>query len=161
MNLEIRAAAPGDVPLVLELIRQLAEYEKLSHRVTATPERLRQTLFPSDGNPCAHCILAYADGVPAGYAVYFFTYSTFMAKPGLYLEDVFVIPEQRKRGIGRALLLHLARLAHQRGCGRMEWTVLDWNRPAIEFYTSLGAQTLPDWRVCRLTEEALARYGEA
>jgi GNAT superfamily N-acetyltransferase len=161
MNLEIRAAAPGDVPLVLELIRQLAAYEKLSHRVTATPERLRQTLFPSDGNPSAHCLLAYADGVPAGYAVYFFTYSTFMAKPGLYLEDVFVIPEQRKRGIGRALLLHLARLAHQRGCGRMEWTVLDWNRPAIEFYTSLGAQTLPDWRVCRLTEEVLARYGEA
>jgi GNAT superfamily N-acetyltransferase len=158
MNAAIREATPNDVPAILDLIRQLAAYEKLSHLVEATEERLRQTLFPADGKPAAKCILALVDGKPAGYAVYFATYSTFLAKPGLYLEDLFVKPELRQRGIGRALLLYVSRLASQCGCGRMEWTVLDWNRPAIEFYASLGAQTLPDWRVCRLTGEGLAQH---
>jgi GNAT superfamily N-acetyltransferase len=159
MNAEIRMARTEDVPTILDLIHQLAAYEKLSHEVEATAERLRRTLFPSDGRPAAECILAFADGEPAGYGVYFTTYSTFLAKPGLYLEDLFVRPDRRQRGIGRAILLHVARLANQRGCGRMEWTVLDWNRPAIDFYASLGAQTLPDWRVCRLKGHALARHG--
>jgi GNAT superfamily N-acetyltransferase len=159
MNAAIREAVPGDVPAILDLIRQLAAYEKLSHEVEATEDRLRRALFPAEGKPAAECLLAFVDGKPAGYAVYFTTYSTFLAKPGLYLEDVFVRPELRQRGIGREILLHVARLAARRGCGRMEWTVLDWNRPAIDFYASLGAQTLPDWRVCRLTGEALARYG--
>ncbi len=160
MNVDIRAATTGDVPELLDLIRQLAAYEKLSHRVEATQERLRQTLFPAIGAPAAECILAFVDGKSAGYAAYFTTYSTFMAKPGLYLEDLFVKPEMRKKGIGRALLLQLARLANRRGCGRMDWTVLDWNRPAIDFYASLGALILPEWRVCRLTDDALARYAE-
>jgi len=158
MNVEIRPAGPEDAPAILDLIRQLAAYEKLSHEVKATAERLRWTLFPSDGKPAAECVLALADGEPAGYAVYFTTYSTFLAEPGLYLEDLFVRSEMRRRGIGRALLLHVARLANERGCGRMEWTVLDWNKRAIDFYASLGAQTLPDWRVCRLTGQALARH---
>lgn len=161
MNAEIRAAGPQDVPTILDLIRQLAAYEKLSHQVVATAERLQRTLFPSDGKPAAECILAFADGEPVGYAVYFTTYSTFLAEPGLYLEDLFVRPDMRKRGIGRAILIHVAQLANQRGCGRMEWTVLDWNKPAIDFYASLDAQTLPDWRVCRLTGHALARYGSS
>lgn len=161
MNAEIRATGPEDVPTILDLIRQLAAYEKLSHQVEATAERLQRTLFPSDGKPAAECILAFVEGEPVGYAVYFTTYSTFLAEPGLYLEDLFVRPDMRKRGIGRAILIHVAQLANQRGCGRMEWTVLDWNKPAIDFYASLGAQTLPDWRVCRLTGQALARYGSS
>lgn len=159
MNLKIRAAVSNDVPGILDLIRQLAAYEKLSNEVEATRERLLQALFPSDRTPAADCILALVDGALAGYAVCFTTFSTFLAKPGLYLEDLFVRPELRKKGIGRALLLQVARLANLRGCGRMEWTVLDWNKPAIDFYASLGAQTLPDWRVCRLTGEALSRHG--
>jgi len=161
MNADIRAATLEDVPAILDLIGQLAAYENLSHQVEATEERLTATLFPADGNPAAKCVLAFVEGKPVGYAVYFTTYSTFLAKAGLYLEDLFVKPEMRKRGIGRALIVHVARLANRGGCGRMEWTVLDWNRPAIDFYASLGAQTLPDWRVCRLTGEALARYGDA
>jgi GNAT superfamily N-acetyltransferase len=160
MKIDIRAATPDDVPDLLDMICQLAAYEKLSQDVEATHERLQKTLFPADGVPAAECILAHVEGALAGYAACFTSYSTFLAKPGLYLEDLFVKQEMRKQGIGRALLLHLARLASQRGCGRMEWTVLDWNRAAIDFYASLGAQTLPDWRVCRLTGEALSRFGE-
>jgi GNAT superfamily N-acetyltransferase len=159
MSIVLRAAVPGDVPVILDLVRELAAYENLSHEVDATPERMRKALFPEDGSPEAECILALADGEPAGYALWFTTFSTFHARPGLYLEDVFVKPGLRRRGIGRALLLHVARTASRRGCGRMEWTVLDWNRPAIDFYASIGAQTLPDWRLCRLTGEALARHG--
>jgi GNAT superfamily N-acetyltransferase len=158
MNLDIRAATPDDVPQLLDLIRQLAAYEKLDHEVEANEDRLRQTLFPARGHPAAESVLAVADGETAGYAVFFTTYSTFLAKPGLYLEDVFVTPGMRKRGIGGAIFRHLARLAHRRGCGRMEWTVLDWNKPAIDFYASLGARTLPDWRVCRLTAPDLAAF---
>lgn len=155
----IRPARPDDAPVILDLIRGLAEYERLSREVQATEERLRAALFPAAGAaPQAHCVLAEVDGTAAGFALYFFNYSTFLARPGLYLEDLFVRPEFRGRGLGRALILHLAKLANARGCGRMEWTVLDWNRPAIEFYESLGARRLTDWQICRLTGEALARY---
>jgi GNAT superfamily N-acetyltransferase len=154
----IRPAAPADIPLILGFIRSLAEYEKLLHEFEATPAQLEAQLFPAGGRPAAECVLAFADGAPAGFAIFFTNFSTFLAKPGLYLEDLFVKPELRGRGIGKSLLLHLARLANQRGCGRMDWTVLDWNEPAIRFYDSIGARKLDDWRICRLTGEALARY---
>ena len=156
----LRAATPDDVPIVLSFIRQLAAYEKLSHEVEATEETLRATLFPVGGRTVAECILAFEGGAPAGFALYFLTYSTFLAKPGLYLEDLFVVPERRGRGIGKALILHLARLASDRGYGRMEWAVLDWNEPSIGFYKKLGAATLDDWTTMRLTGDALLRLGE-
>jgi GNAT superfamily N-acetyltransferase len=155
----IRAAGPADVPLILHLITALAEYEKLSSEVEATEAKLAASLFPAgQAAPAAHCILAEVDGAVAGFALYFFNYSTFLARPGLYLEDLFVKPEVRSRGLGKALLLHLAKIANQRGCGRMEWCVLDWNQPAIEFYESLGARRMKEWQVCRLTGEALRQY---
>lgn len=154
----IRPATADDTPLILSFIRALADYEKLSADVTADEAQLRATLFPADGAPVAHCVIAFADGAPAGFALYFFNYSTFLAKPGLYLEDLFVKPELRGQGIGKALLLHLAKFANARGCGRMEWSVLDWNQPAIEFYESLGARRMKEWQICRLTGAALARY---
>lgn len=156
MSFSIRAATPEDVPLILEFIRGLADYEKLSDEVTATEEQLRTTLFGP--GRAAECALAFTDEGPAGFAIFFTNYSTFLAKPGLYLEDLFVKPEFRGRGIGKGLILHLAKLANARGCGRMEWTVLDWNQPAIDFYESLGARRMKQWQVCRLTGEALARY---
>jgi GNAT superfamily N-acetyltransferase len=162
MPTHIRPATVEDVTLILSFIRGLAEYEKLTHEVEATEDKLRETLF--SGKPAAECILAYADDsesaspVPAGFAIYFTTYSTFLAKPGLYLEDLFVRPEFRGRGIGKALVLHLAKLANQRGCGRMEWSVLDWNQPAIDFYDSLGARRMREWQICRLTGPSLAQY---
>ncbi|MEY2881004.1 MAG: hypothetical protein RLZZ15_3384 [Verrucomicrobiota bacterium] len=154
----LRAATVADVPHLLELIRGLADYEKLATEVTATEAQLRATLFPPEGPPAAYCVLAMADGAAAGFALYFFNYSTFLAKPGLYLEDLFVRPAWRGRGLGKALLLHLAQLANARGCGRMEWSVLDWNAPAIAFYEKLGARRMTEWQICRLTGEALARY---
>lgn len=154
----IRPATADDTPLILGFIRALADYEKLSNDVTADEAQLRATLFPTDGAPVAHCVIAFADNAPAGFALYFFNYSTFLAKPGLYLEDLFVKPEFRGRGVGKALLLHLAKSANARGCGRMEWSVLDWNQPAIEFYESLGARRMKEWQICRLTGAALARY---
>jgi GNAT superfamily N-acetyltransferase len=158
MSLLIRSATAADVPLILGFIRGLADYEKMLPEVEATEEKLRATLFPAEGRPAAECVLAFADAAPAGFALFFHNYSTFLAKPGLYLEDLFVRPELRGHGIGKALLLHLARLANARGCGRMEWSVLDWNAPAIAFYESLGARRLKEWQICRLTGEALARY---
>ena len=146
------------MPLILEFIRALADYEKLPHEVEATEAQLRATLFPMDEAPVAHCVLAFADAAPAGFAIYFFNYSTWLARPGLYLEDLFVRPELRGRGLGRALLLHLAKTANARGCGRMEWSVLDWNQPAIDFYEKLGARRLKEWQICRLTGSALAQY---
>jgi len=160
MSVQIRAATSADVPLVLAFIRELAAYEKLSHEVEATEESLRATLFGE--KPAAECLLAFADDAaksPAGFAIYFTSYSTFLAKPGLHLEDLFVKSEFRGRGIGKSILLHLARLANHRGCGRMEWTVLDWNEPAIAFYESLGAQRMLAWQICRLTGASLRRYG--
>ena len=156
MSTSLRAATPADTPLILEFIRALADYEKLTHECEATEPQLRATLFGA--NPVAHCVLAFADDAPAGFAIYFFNYSTFLARPGLYLEDLFVKPEWRGRGLGKALLLHLARLANARGCGRMEWSVLDWNQPAIDFYERLGARRMNEWQICRLTGAALARY---
>jgi len=159
MPLQIRPALPGDIPVILGFIRGLATYEKLLHTVEATEEKLAATLFPSGGHPpAAECVLAHLDGRPAGFALFFSTYSTFLAKPGLYLEDLFVEPDLRGRGIGRALLLHVAKFACSRGCGRLEWAVLDWNEPAIRFYDSIGATKLADWRICRLTGESLFRH---
>jgi GNAT superfamily N-acetyltransferase len=158
MTLHLRAAGPCDVPQILAFIRGLADYEKLTHEVEATAERLQATLFPAEGRPAAECVLAFADEVPAGFALFFTNYSTFLAKPGLYLEDLFVQPGLRGQGIGKALLLHLARLANARGYGRMEWSVLDWNEPAIAFYESFGARRLREWQICRLTGAALARF---
>ena len=157
---DIRPATRADLPLILQFIRDLAAYEKLSHEVEATAAQLERTLFPAAGGeaPVAHCVLAFSSGVPAGFALYFFNYSTFLARPGLYLEDLYVKPEFRGHGVGKALLLHLAKIANARGCGRMEWAVLDWNRPAIEFYESLGARRMLDWQVCRLTGSALTQY---
>ncbi len=153
---QIRPATAADVSLILEFIRDLAVYEKLLHEVEATEDRLRATLFGSQ--PAAECILAFAAGAPAGFAIYFTNYSTFLAKPGLYLEDLFVKPAFRGRGIGKALLLHLAKLANARGSGRMEWSVLDWNLPALEFYEALGARRMQEWQICRLTGAALEHY---
>ncbi len=158
MSLEIRPATVADTALIVHFIRGLAEYEKLSHEVTADEAQIRAQLFPADGRPPAECVLAFSDGQPAGFALFFTNFSTFLAKPGLYLEDLFVEPDLRGRGIGKSLLLHLAKLANQRGCGRMEWSVLDWNQPAIDFYESIGARRMTDWTICRLTGDALARY---
>ncbi len=156
MSFSIRAATLDDVPLVLAFIRALADYERMSDEVAATEEKLRSTLFGS--GRAAECVLAFEGDTPAGFAIFFTNYSTFLAQPGLYLEDLFVKPEFRGRGIGKGLILHLAKLANARGCGRMEWTVLDWNQPAIEFYESLGARRMKEWQLCRLTGESLVRY---
>ncbi|MBI2518596.1 MAG: GNAT family N-acetyltransferase [Opitutae bacterium] len=167
MTLSIRPATRADVPLICEFIRGLAEYEKLLHECEATDEQLARTLFPADGAegqgaggaaPAAHVVIGEIDGTPAGFALYFFNYSTFLAKPGLYLEDLFVLPAHRGSGLGKALLLHLAKIANARGCGRMEWSVLDWNQPAIGFYRKIGAVPLNEWTVQRLTGPALAQY---
>jgi GNAT superfamily N-acetyltransferase len=155
--LAIRAAARGDVPILLELIRGLAEYEKLSHLVAADAALLERELFAPGGN--VEAILGFAGGTPVGFAVYFHNFSTFLGRRGLYLEDLFVLPAHRGRGYGRALLLHVARLAHERGCGRFEWMALDWNEPAIRFYKALGAAEMPEWRLFRVTGDALARLG--
>src|SRR5688572_17587820 len=159
MSSAIRPATVADLADILGLIRGLADYEKLAGEVVATEEMLGRSLFPADGTPpAAYCVLAESDGVAAGFALYFFNYSTFLARPGLYLEDLFVKPEFRGRGFGKALLLHLAKLANARDCGRMEWSVLDWNQPAIEFYESLGAKRMKEWQICRLTGETLRQY---
>ena len=159
MTLELRPATPADVTDILGFIRDLAAYERLLDQVEATAERLHATLFPATGAPAAECVLARWDGQPAGFALFFPTYSTFLARPGLHLEDLFVKPALRGRGIGGALLRHVAGLARARGCGRLEWNVLDWNQPAIAFYERLGAQRLPEWQLCRLTGPALERVG--
>ena len=153
MSLEIRAAMADDVPLILGFVRELAEYERLSDQVTATEDALRATLFGE--RPAAEVLIARRDGEPAGFALYFQNYSTFVAKPGIYLEDLYVKPAQRGHGIGRALLTRIAALAVERGCGRFEWAVLDWNEPAIGFYRKLGARPLDDWTVFRLSGDAL------
>ena len=158
MALDIRPATARDVPLILEFIRGLAEYERMLDQVQATEEGVRASLFPADGRaPDAHCVIGSVNGTPAGFALYFFNYSTFLARPGLYLEDLFVTPAHRGAGLGKALLVHLAALAHERGCGRMEWAVLDWNEPAIGFYEALGARRLLDWQICRLDAASLER----
>jgi len=154
-NVQIVPATERDTPVVLELIRELADYEKLSHQVIATEERLRETLFGA--HPAAEVLLAKCDKECAGMAVFFATYSTFLAQPGLYLEDLYVKPHARGQGIGLALLKHIARLATDRGYGRVDWAVLNWNQPAIEFYRKLGAVPLDEWTTYRLSGDALNR----
>ncbi|HLW75153.1 MAG TPA: GNAT family N-acetyltransferase [Gammaproteobacteria bacterium] len=151
----IRSATPADVPLILGLIRELAEYEKMLPQVTASEADLRNSLFGP--KPAAECVIAEQDSRPAGFALFFHNFSTFLGKPGLYLEDLYVKPELRGKGIGRRLLSHLARLTLERGCGRFEWAVLSWNEPAIRIYQRLGAQMLDDWRINRLTGAALEK----
>jgi GNAT superfamily N-acetyltransferase len=157
--IRIERATERDVPLILELIQGLAVYEKLAHEVTATEAGLRETLFGA--RPAADVIIAYAGDTPAGFALFFPNYSTFLGKPGLYLEDLFVRPEYRGQGLGLALMKRLAQIAVERGCGRFEWSVLDWNAPSIEFYKSLGAELLDEWTGCRITGDALVRLARA
>lgn len=155
----LRPAGRDDVPTILGLIRALADYEQLAHEVEADEEQLAHTLFGPA--PCAEVVIAEADGAVAGFALFFHTYSTFLAKPGLYLEDVFVEPHLRGLGIGRRLMTHLARLAVERGCGRFEWSVLDWNAPAIGFYRRIGAVGMDGWTTQRLTGDALRRLADS
>lgn len=152
-NFSIRSATANDVPLILSLIKELAQYEKLSHAVVATEDDLKESLFGA--RPAAEVVIGYEGSEPVGYALFFSTFSTFVGKPGIYLEDLYVRPVARRKGYGRALLLHLAQLARERGCGRLEWSVLDWNEPSINFYKSLGAVPLDDWTVFRLDSTAL------
>jgi GNAT superfamily N-acetyltransferase len=156
-TLRIVPASESDVPLILEMILGLADYEKLTHTVVATEEQLRKTLFGP--RPAAEVLLAYDGPECAGFALYFMNYSTFLARPGLWLEDLFVKPHQRGKGIGFALLKNLAAIARERECGRMEWAVLDWNAPAIEFYKKLGAVPMDEWTIFRLTGAELDRLG--
>ena len=153
--LNIRPATPVDTPLILQLIRELAEYEKLAHEVVATGPQLHENLFGE--HPQAEVLIAEWNGEPAAFALFFHNFSTFLGKRGLYLEDLFVRPALRGNGIGKALLQHLARLALERDCGRFEWAVLDWNEPARNFYVSLGARPVPEWDIFRVTGEALER----
>lgn len=153
--LSIRPATPADIPLLLTLIRELAAYEQLLHKVEVTEARLDAALFGP--RPAAEAILAEAAGIPAGYALVFSTFSSFVGNPGLWLEDIYVRPAHRNQGIGRALFLHVVGLARARGCGRLEWSALDWNEPALRFYQAQGAQLLADWKMLRLDEAALAK----
>jgi GNAT superfamily N-acetyltransferase len=155
----IRPAHPDDVPAIYELIRRLAEYERLLDQFALTPERLREHLFGS--RPVAEALVADEPEGVIGFALFFHNYSTFLGRPGLYLEDLFVLPEHRGRGHGKALLREVARLAVERGCGRLEWSVLDWNEPSIQFYRALGAVPLNDWTVFRMTGEPLDNLGRS
>jgi GNAT superfamily N-acetyltransferase len=151
----IREATPDDVPTLLGLIKELAEFEKLSHAVVATPETLRSALFGK--HPAAEAVLGELDREPVAFALYFQNFSTFVGRPGLYLEDLYVRPEHRSQGFGLALLKHLSSIAVERGCGRFEWSVLDWNEGAIQFYKRLGAVPMNEWTVFRLAGDALNR----
>jgi GNAT superfamily N-acetyltransferase len=159
VGIKIVSAAVADVPVILELIRGLADYEKLSDQVTATEEKLRATLFGS--RPGADVLLAYVEEKCTGFALFFPNYSTFLAKPGIFLEDLYVKPEWRGQGIGKALLGRVAAIARERGCGRLEWEVLDWNTPSIGFYKSLGAVPMDEWTKYRVTGEALEKLAAA
>jgi len=152
-DVRIEAVREKDIALLLRLIKALADYEKLAGEVIATEDLLRTALLGP--KPSADAALAYVGGDAVGFAVWFYNFSTFVGRPGLYLEDIFVLPHWRGRGVGLALMRHLARLAVERGCGRMEWAVLDWNEPAIGFYRRIGAQAMDGWTVYRLTGDAL------
>lgn len=156
MDVQIRPAKESDAPLVLGFIRKLAEYGDISSETTVTESDVRAALFGE--HPVAEAIFAYAGREPAGFAVYSFTFSSFMGKPGIFVEDLFVEHQFRSRGIGKALLLTLARLGRERGCGRLEWSVLNWNEQAMEFYQELGAVPMDEWTTFRLTGEALGRF---
>ena len=152
-DLRILPARSEDVPIILSLIRALGEYERLSHEIVATEDGLRAWLFGE--RPAAEVVLASVNDTVVGFALFFHNFSTFLGRPGLYLEDLFVKPEWRGRGIGQRLLVHLASLAVERGCGRMEWSVLDWNEPALRFYERMGARVMQEWKLCRLTGDSL------
>lgn len=154
----LRPATIDDVPLILQFIRALAEYERMLDDVVATEDMLRETLFGA--RPAAEVILCFEGELPAGFALFFHNYSTFRGRPGIYLEDLYVRPEFRGRGYGKLLLATLARLCVERNCARLEWSVLDWNTPSIEFYKSLGAVPMDEWTVYRLTGEQLAKLSE-
>jgi GNAT superfamily N-acetyltransferase len=155
----IRPAAVADVPVILELIRALATYERAPNDVTATEDTLTEVLFGK--KPAAEVLLLFEEETAAGFAVFFHNFSTWLGRPGLYLEDLFVRPEHRGKGYGRALLIHLAKIARERKCGRMEWAVLDWNEPAIQFYRKLGAKPMEEWTVFRLTREGIASLADS
>ena len=154
----IRPAATDDVPRLLAFIHGIAEYERLTHQVSATEEALLTSLFGDQ--PAAEALLAFADGEPAGFAVYFHTYSTFLARRGMHLEDLYVSPEYRRLGLGTLLLRRVAAIAEERGCGRFEWMALDWNTDAHRFYEGLGAEMLPEWRLFRISGDALRGLAE-
>jgi GNAT superfamily N-acetyltransferase len=158
-DFQIRPAQVEDVPVILQLIRDLATYERAPDEVVATEESLVEVLFGE--KPAAEVLLAFEGDSAVGFAVYFYNFSTWLGRPGLYLEDLFVRPEKRGKGYGRALLVELAKIARDRGCGRMEWAVLDWNEPAIKFYRSLGAQPMHEWTVFRLTREEIASLADS
>lgn len=155
---EIRQAQEKDCALILEFIRRLADYEKLLNEVTATEEDVRRELFTEPAS--AHALIAYEDGKAVGFALYFYNFSTFLTRRGLYLEDIFIDPAYRGKGYGKALMQYLARQAVEQKCGRFEWVVLEWNKPAIGFYEKAGAKVMQDWRLCRLTGEALVRFAK-
>ena len=152
-EVRVRAASEADVPLILSFIKELAEYERLSHEVVATEEALQKWLFGE--RPVAEVAIGDDEDEPAGFALFFHSFSTFLGRPGIYLEDLYVRPEFRGRGVGRVLLTHLAKLAKERGCRRLEWSVLDWNEPDIGFYESIGASPVSGWTVYRVTGKAL------
>jgi GNAT superfamily N-acetyltransferase len=154
----LRPAEPRDVAAVVGLIHELAAFEKLSHLCCATVQTLGPHLFGD--KPVAECVVGEIDGQVVAFALFFTNFSTFLAKPGLYLEDLYVSPRHRGTGLGKDLLEHLGRLAAERGCGRFEWSVLDWNENAIRFYEGLGATVMPDWRICRITGERLERFAQ-
>ena len=158
-NFAIRPATAADVPIILELIRALATYERAPNEVTATEDGLNKVLFGE--KPAAEVLLAFENETAVGFAVFFHNFSSWLGRPGLYLEDLFVRPEDRGKGYGRALLIHLAKIARDRGCGRMEWAVLNWNEPAIQFYHKLGAKPMDEWTVFRLTRDGIAKLADA
>lgn len=155
---KLRAAEPRDVPAIVGLITELAEFERLTHLLQITPEKLMPQLFGA--RPAAECLVAEVQGQVVAFALFFTNFSTFLCQPGLYLEDLYVQPAWRRLGLGKALLRRLGRLAVERGCGRFEWSVLDWNANAIGFYQRMGATVLPDWRICRVTGDALAAFAD-
>ena len=155
---EIRQAVSTDVPLVLAFIRKLAEYEKLTHEVVATEEQLEKYLFGKE--KVAEVVIGLYHRTPVGFALYFYNFSTFLAKPGIYLEDLYVLEEHRGKGFGKVLLAYLAKLAVDKGCGRLEWAVLDWNEPSIEFYKSLGAKLMNEWIINRMTGRDLEKLAD-
>jgi GNAT superfamily N-acetyltransferase len=154
----LRPAMPGDVPAIVSLITELAVFEKLDHLLEVTPESLLPQLFGA--RPAAECVVGELDGEVVAFALFFHNFSTFLGRPGLYLEDLYVQPAHRGTGLGKALLRHLAALAVARGCGRFEWSVLDWNVRAIGFYEAMGATVMPDWRICRVTGPALRNLAQ-